>query len=125
MQNINEIILTSDQEELISELDIFMKDNRCYFGVYGPAGSGKSFTISYFINKNLLYDDVILSGTTNNACRVLEQSLDAHNNMSIYGFIKNINVFISELIVNIELIEKNINDINKKIINQTSKNNDK
>ena len=114
MQNIDKIILTPDQEELISNLDIFMKDNRCYFGVYGPAGSGKSFTISYFINNACLYDEVILSGTTNNACRVLEQSLDAHNNMTIYEFIKKLNIFISELVVNIELIEKKINIVKNK-----------
>jgi ABC-type uncharacterized transport system YnjBCD ATPase subunit len=86
MQNITEIVLTPDQEDLLSNLDIFMKDKRCYFGVYGPAGSGKSFTISYFINKYSLYEQVLLSGTTNNACRVLEQSLDKHNNITIYKF---------------------------------------
>ena len=114
MQNITEIVLTSDQEDLLSNLDIFIKDKRCYFGVYGPAGSGKSFTISYFINKNSLYEQVLLSGTTNNACRVLEQSLDKHNNITIYKFIQNINIFISEIIVNIEILEKNITNVTNK-----------
>lgn len=116
MQNtsdINHLILTEDQKELVSHLEIFMKDNRCYFGVYGPAGSGKSFTISYFINKYCLYEKVILSGTTNNACRVLEQSLNVYNNITIYKFIKNIKKFISEIIVNIDLLEK-IKNINNK-----------
>ena len=114
MNNINQVVLTPDQNELITELDTFMKDNRCYFGVYGPAGSGKSFTISYFINKNLLYDIVILSGTTNNACRVLEQSLDTHNNITICEFIRNINIVISELIVNIDLLENEKNNVKNK-----------
>ena len=88
MQNLDNIILTPDQEELIYHLEDFIKDSRCYFGVYGPAGSGKSFTIGYFINKHVLYDKVILSGTTNNACRVLEQSLDNSNEkFPIYLFI--------------------------------------
>ena len=113
MQNIDKVILTPDQEELISHLDDFLRDKRCYFGVYGPAGSGKSFTISDFVNKYGLYDKVILSGTTNNACRVLEQSLDKHNNITIYSFIKNINVFVSELIVNISLLENYIISNNK------------
>lgn len=115
MQNIDNITLTQDQEELIDNLEEFIKDNRCYFGVYGPAGSGKSFTIGYFINKHVLYDKVLLSGTTNNACRVLEQSLDNSNEKyPIYLFIKNINIFISEMNLNIELLNKDINFIKNK-----------
>ena len=43
--NLENIVLTQDQEELIFNLEEFLTDNRCYFGVYGPAGSGKSFSI--------------------------------------------------------------------------------
>ena len=130
MQSLNEVVLTQDQQELVDNLNDFLKDNRCYFGVYGPAGSGKSFTISYFINKNALYDKVILSGTTNNACRVLEQSLETHNTITVYEFIKKINIFISDLKININLLEgKNIKDkdeghksrINDDIINYFNK----
>lgn len=108
------IILTPDQSELIENLTEFMDDNRCYFGVYGPAGSGKSFTISYFINKYLLYDKVILSGTTNNACRVLEQSLDKYNSITITAFIEKINMFISDITVNIILCDNDNYKINNK-----------
>lgn len=110
----NNVILTTDQEELMEHLQSFKNDNRCYFGVYGPAGSGKSFTIGYFINKNILHDKVILSGTTNNACRVLEQSLDSYANINIYEFIKNINEFISDILLNIKLLENTTNQINYK-----------
>jgi hypothetical protein len=108
------IILTPDQSELIKNLTDFINDNRCYFGVYGPAGSGKSFTISYFINKHLLYDKVILSGTTNNACRVLEQSLDIYNNTTFKLFIEKINIFISDITVNIVLCDNDNYKINDK-----------
>lgn len=113
----NNVILTNDQEELMENLQIFRYDSRCYFGVYGPAGSGKSFTIGYFINKNNLHDKVILSGTTNNACRVLEQTLDSHanTNITVYEFVKNINEFLSEILLNIKLLENNVNEINCKI----------
>ena len=88
------ITLTSDQEELIIKLDEFLIDNKLFFGVYGPAGSGKSFTITHFIQKNKLYDDVLLSGTTNNACRVLEKSIEKSKVFSIEDFIHKVNTVI-------------------------------
>jgi hypothetical protein len=121
MENL-EIQLTPDQEELINELDIFLYDTRLYFGVYGPAGSGKSFTIGYFIKRHNLYDKVLLSGTTNNACRVLEQSLEKSKNINFENLIEKIMNFQSNISINIlnfkntsvsqETInnEKNIND---------------
>ena len=89
-------------------MEEFLKDNRCYFGVYGPAGSGKSFTITYFIEKHNLYDSVILSGTTNNACRVLEQSLNLHNNINIHSFFELLNIFISDININIQLVNQGV-----------------
>lgn len=111
----NQIILTPDQEELIENLEQFLNDNRCYFGVYGPAGSGKSFTISYFINKNNMYEKILLSGTTNNACRVLEQSLETQNgNMTIYTFIEKLIKLQSEMNMHIKLIDEGLYNIKVK-----------
>lgn len=101
-----DIVLTPDQEILIEHLEQFKNDNRCYFGVYGPAGSGKSFTISYFIAKHNLYEKVLLSGTTNNACRVLEQSLETHSGrITVYKFFELLNTLISEMTMHLNLIE--------------------
>jgi hypothetical protein len=74
-----DIVLTQDQTELLLKLDDFLINNKLSFGLYGPAGSGKSFTIGYFIQKNNLFERIILTGTTNNACRVLEESLEKVN----------------------------------------------
>ena len=75
----SDIILTPDQTELLVKLEDFLVNNKLSFGLYGPAGSGKSFTIGYFIKKNDLFKRIILTGTTNNACRVLEESLEKVN----------------------------------------------
>jgi len=75
----SDIVLTPDQTELLVKLEDFLKNNKLSFGLYGPAGSGKSFTIGYFIQKNDLFKSIILTGTTNNACRVLEDSLEKVN----------------------------------------------
>jgi len=75
----SDIVLTPDQNELLSKLEDFLTNNKLSFGLYGPAGSGKSFTIGYFIQKNDLFERIILTGTTNNACRVLEESLEKVN----------------------------------------------
>lgn len=75
----SDIVLTPDQTELLVKLNEFLTNNKLSFGLYGPAGSGKSFTIGYFIQKNDLFKRIILTGTTNNACRVLEESLEKVN----------------------------------------------
>jgi hypothetical protein len=75
----SDIVLTPDQSELLLKLEDFFTNNKLSFGLYGPAGSGKSFTIGYFIQKNNLFKRIILTGTTNNACRVLEDSLEKVN----------------------------------------------
>lgn len=112
--NLENIVLTQDQEELIFNLEEFLTDNRCYFGVYGPAGSGKSFTITYFIEKYNLYEKVLLSGTTNNACRVLEQTLEKNSKVNINSFNENLNMFISEIKMNIQLLNENSYKIDNK-----------
>ena len=71
----NSIELTEDQNELLEHLDNFIENNKLYFGVYGPAGSGKSFTIGYFILSNKIYTQTLFSGTTHNACKVLRESI--------------------------------------------------
>lgn len=109
----SDIILTQDQTELLSKLDDFLTNNKLSFGLYGPAGSGKSFTIGYFIQKNNLFERIILTGTTNNACRVLEESLEKVN--------PNID---SDIILNrIECLLSDISSINSTyIISEFSKN---
>ena len=99
----SKVVLTRDQEELIEHLECFLNDNRCYFGVYGPAGSGKSFSICQFIEKYGLQERVLLSGTTNNACRVLEKSLETHKSISVYSFVETLNKFVSDIKLNIYL----------------------
>jgi hypothetical protein len=69
------IKLTDDQNELIQYLDDFIENTKLYFGVYGPAGSGKSFTIGHFIHSNKLYTQTLFSGTTHNACKILRNSI--------------------------------------------------
>ena len=108
MEN-SEVQLTPDQEELIEELDKFLYDSRLYFGVYGPAGSGKSFTIGHFIKRHNLYDNVLLSGTTNNACRVLEQSLEKSKTVDFDNLI--------EKVKHLQLDIKNFTIFNFKNIN--------
>jgi hypothetical protein len=106
-KKLSKVVLTKDQEELIEHLESFLNDNRCYFGTYGPAGSGKSFSICYFIEKYGLQERVLLSGTTNNACRVLEKSLETHNNINIHSFVETLNKFISYIKINIDLDKTN------------------
>jgi len=109
----SDITLTPDQSELLVKLEDFLKNNKLSFGLYGPAGSGKSFTIGYFIQKNNLFERIILTGTTNNACRVLEESLEKVN--------PNID---SDIILNrIECLLSDISSINSTyIISEFSKN---
>ena len=102
-KKLSKVVLTTDQEELIEHLECFLNDNRCYFGVYGPAGSGKSFSICHFIEKYGLQERVLLSGTTNNACRVLEKTLETHNNINVYSFIESLNKFVSDIKTNTDL----------------------
>jgi len=111
MEN-SEVQLTPDQEELIEKLDNFLYDSRLYFGVYGPAGSGKSFTIGHFIKRHNLYDNVLLSGTTNNACRVLEQSLEKSKTVDFDNLIEKVKDLQSDI--------KNFTIFNFKNINNES-----
>ena len=110
-----DIQLTKDQSELIEHLDYFIDNDKLYFGVYGPAGSGKSFTIGYFIHFNKLYTQTLFSGTTHNACKVLRNSIE---NTS-----KNIsNEYTYKLFKDKEVLKNNIEydylrNINKEYIN--------
>lgn len=138
MEN-SEIILTYDQKELLEKLGEFLKDNKCFFGLYGPAGSGKSFTIGHFIKNYNLYDKIVLSGTTNNACRVLEESLEKLNpkfdivlfNTRIESILKNISFIknseclfqnlqcnFEEIIIYVENVYSFITKIQNKFKNQ-------
>ena len=110
----SDIVLTPDQTELLSKLEDFLTNNKLSFGLYGPAGSGKSFTISYFIQKNNLSDKIILTGTTNNACRVLEDSINilkTDTDNKIFEKINNILLEIENLKYKIETDTENCENI--------------
>ena len=64
-------ILTDDQNKAISVLRSFMNSNDRMFVLHGSAGTGKSFTLTHFINNWCSDLSVSLCGTTNKACRVL------------------------------------------------------
>ena len=110
----NNIVLTHDQNELIQHLNEFIENNKLYFGVYGPAGSGKSFTIGHFIHSNQLYTQILFSGTTHNACKVLKKSI---KDTAEETFNKN----IYELFTDKETLKNNIHSdyylYNKEYIN--------
>lgn len=109
----NNIELTEDQSELLEHLDNFIENDKLYFGVYGPAGSGKSFTIGYFIHSNELYTQTLFSGTTHNACKVLRDSIK-NTAEKIY------NENLNELFKEQEILKSNIKYdflLHKKYIN--------
>ena len=97
----NNIELTIDQNELLEYLNDFIENNKLYFGVYGPAGSGKSFTIGHFIHSNELYTQTLFSGTTHNACKILRNSIKDTAE-------KTFNENLHELFIDKETLKNNI-----------------
>ena len=72
------LILTDDQANAVTALKDFTRNSKLQFVLSGPAGSGKSFTLTNFI-KNWCSDrTVCMTGTTNKACRVIQNFASTH-----------------------------------------------
>lgn len=66
--------LNIEQQKVKSELDLFVNSNRTgFFGILGPAGTGKTFTVSRVVDNPKKF---IFLGATNKVVSVLRKSLE-------------------------------------------------